>query len=69
MNLSVTSVEYPSRLKRAKVIPVYKDDDETDPINYRPISLLSNYNLWPIESVKHEIIYRSQCGFRDKHST
>ena len=43
MNLSVISGEYPSKLKHAKVIPVYKDDDETDPANYRPISL-SNYN-------------------------
>ena len=44
MNLSVTSGEYPSKLKHAKVIPVFKDDDETDPTNYRPISLLSNYD-------------------------
>ena len=44
MNLSVTSGVYPSKLKHAKVIPLYKDDDETDPANYRPISLLSNFN-------------------------
>ena len=44
MSLSVISGEYASKLKHAKVIPVYKDD-ETDPANYRPISLLvSNYN-------------------------
>ena len=78
MNLSVTSGEYPSKLKHAKVIPVYKDDDETDPANYRPISLLSNYNRI-FEKImfnrlkafidKKEILYRSQYGFRDKHST
>jgi len=40
-NLSVTSGEYPSKLKHAKVIPVFKDDDGTDPTNYRSISLLT----------------------------
>ena len=33
MNLSVISGEYPSKLKHAKVTPVFKDDDETDPTN------------------------------------
>lgn len=33
MNLSVISGVYPSKLKHAKVIPVYKDDDETDLAN------------------------------------
>ena len=57
---------------------VFKDDDETDPTNYRPISLLSNYNRI-FEKImfnrlkafidKNEILYRSQYGFRDKHST
>ena len=45
MNMSVTMGQYPTKLKHAKVIPVYKCDDETDPgRNYRPISLLSNFN-------------------------
>ena len=32
---------FPSKLKQAKVIPVYKSDDETELGNYRPVSLLS----------------------------
>ena len=78
MNLSVISGEYPSKLEHDKVIPIYKDDDETDPVNYRPISLLSNYNCIFEEIMfnrlkafidKNDILYRSQYGFRDKHST
>ena len=38
------SGKYPSKLRHAKVIPLYKGDDETDPSNYRPISLLSVFN-------------------------
>lgn len=69
---------YPSKLKHAKVIPVYKDHDETNLANYRPVSLLSNVNRTfekimfnPLKAfiAKNEILYRSQYGFRDKHST
>ena len=43
-NMSVQKGVFPSKLKEAKVIPVYKSDDETEPGNYRPISLLSVFN-------------------------
>ena len=43
-NKSVELGIYPSKLKMAKVIPVFKNDDDTDPNNYRPISLLSCFN-------------------------
>ena len=78
MNKSVSQGVYPSKLKHAKVIPVYKSDDETDPGNYRPISLLSNFNRI-FEKVmfkrlkifldQNNIFFRSQYGFRDKYST
>ena len=41
--MSVQKGVFPSKLKEAKVIPVYKSD-ETEPGNYRPISLLSVFN-------------------------
>lgn len=34
-NTSVQKGSFPSKLKEAKVIPVYKSDDETEPGNYR----------------------------------
>ena len=44
INMSVEQGIYPSKLKLAKVIPIYKSNDESDPSNYRPISLLSVFN-------------------------
>ena len=40
-NRSVASGVYPSKLKLAKIIPIFKSDDETDANNCRPIYLLS----------------------------
>ena len=77
INLSVQSGKYPSKLKHAKIIPVYKGDDETDPGNYRPISLLSVFNiiffLNYVQSIEvilyikdNELLYKAQYGFREK---
>lgn len=38
-NISITQGAYPSKLKIAKIIPIYKAEDETDTNNYRPIEL------------------------------
>ena len=35
--ISIIMGKYPSKLKQAKVIPVFKSEDPTDPSNYRPI--------------------------------
>ena len=76
--MSVQEGVFPSKLKQAKVIPVYKSDDETDPGNYRPISLLSlfkrifekfmNHRLETFLD-KNDIVFKSQYGFREKNST
>ena len=73
LNKSVSLGVYPSKLKMSKVIPVYKADDETDACNYRPISLLSNfnrifekimYNRMKVFIQKHQLLSSSQYGFR-----
>ena len=78
INLSVQTGQYPSKLKIAKVIPIFKDEDDTDPSNYRPISLLSVFNRIfekvmynrLIEFIdKHGILSNAQYGFRKCHST
>ena len=77
-NTSVEIGKYPTKLKMAKVIPIYKSDDETDPNNYRSISLLSCFNRIFEKLVykrmkcfidKTNILYPSQYGFRPGHST
>ena len=70
--------KYPSKLKQAKVIPVFKSEDPTDPSNYRPISLLSVFNRI-FEKLMYKrlksfidsngILFSGQYCFRDKHST
>ena len=79
INLSFNTGVFVENLKTSKVIPVYKNKG-SDLIcnNYRPISLLSNVNKI-IEKLmhirlynfltKHNCIYESQFGFREKYST
>ena len=78
INKSVEYGIYPTKLKLAKVIPVHKGNDESDPSNYRPISLLSVFNrifekmmYTRLKSFldKFSILYDSQYGFREKRST
>ena len=77
-NLSVQLGECTDKLKHAKIIPVYKSENESDPSNYRPISLLSIYNRifekimhekFPAFIMKHNLLYQSQYGFRENYST
>ena len=77
-NISVQEGVFPSNLKQAKVIPVYKSENETEPGNYRPISLLSIFNRifeklmyrQPKNFLnKHDILFKLRYRFREKHST
>ena len=77
-NQSICSGIFPSKLKCAKIIPIFKDEDESLPENYRPISLLSIYK-WIFEKLTYSrltkfvkdcnILYDQQYGFSSKHST
>jgi len=78
LNKSVQSGIYPSKLKHEKIVPVFKNEDESDPNNYRPISLLSVFNrifeklmYKRLQSFidKYDILSKSQYGFRENCST
>ena len=78
VNQSVCMGIFPSKLKHAKIIPIYKDGNEDEPSNYRPISLLSIFNRL-FEKVtynrlksflnKYNVLYESQYGFHECRST
>ena len=61
--MSVQKGVFPSKLKEAKVIPVYKSDDETEPGNYRPISLLSVFNR-----IFEKLMYHRLNSYLDKNN-
>ena len=71
MNLSIQKgIYYPLKLKHAKVVPVYKDGDELDPGNYRPISSLSDINkIFKNWYVVELIILSSSVKFWAVHSS
>ena len=77
-NQSICSGIFPSKLKCATIIPIFKDKDDSLPKNYRPISLLSIYNrifekliysrLTKFVKDCH-VLYDQQYGLSSKHST
>ena len=78
INMSFMEGVFPSELKLAKVVPIFKSGDSTKMSNYRPISILSffskifeklMYNIVNNFLYKNDIIYKYQFGFRKKHST
>ena len=69
---------FPSVLKTAKVVPVFKKDSKLNYTNYRPISLLSNIEKIPEKLMykrlytfldNKNIMYDLQFGFRQQYST
>ena len=78
LNRSVSLGMYSAKLKLSKVVPVYKSEDVHDVNNYRPISLLSNFNMifeklmytrMVTFIVQIGLLYEGQYGFRKQHST
>ena len=76
INLSLSS-KYPDKCKTAKVKPLYKKGTNTEPKNYRPVSLLPIlskvlervvHNQLVEHLEKYEILFEYQSGFRSKHS-
>ena len=78
LTYSFSTGVFPTMLKVAKVVPVYKKDSKLDFSNYQPISLLSNiekileklmYNRVYNFFTKNNLIYPLQFGFRQQYST
>ena len=77
-NRSFVTGIVPSKLKIAKVIPIYKNENPELFANYRPISILPSiskilerlmYNRLYKFLADHNIISKKQYGFRDNYST
>ena len=78
INLSFTTGVFPSELKIANVIPLFKAGKSGHFTNYRPISLLSTlskvfeklfYTRLYDFLTKYDILYKFQFGFQKGHST
>ena len=74
----MTLGSFPDACKIAKVKPLFKKDSKSDPLNYRPISLLPLLSkvfervfLDQTEGFLslNKVLYDNQSGFRKKHST
>ena len=78
INNSFSTGKFPDLLKVAKLCPIYKAKEKCLMSNYRPVSLLPNFSKI-FEKVmhkrvycflkKHNLLYHSQYGFREKRST
>ena len=78
INYSYTLGVFPSAMKKAKVLPIYKSGDHSEVNNYRPISVLNSlskiyekiiYRRISEFIVTHNILSTRQFGFRKEHST
>ena len=78
INLSISWGIVPDKLKIARVIPIFKGEDEQLVQNYRPISVLPFFSkknekivaTYIIEFLEdNSVFYNYQFGFRKSHST
>ena len=77
INKSLQTGQFPNKLKMAKLFPIFKSGNKTDPSNYRPISILPTLSKISEKHVnkhlmsylnKYKLIHECQSGFRHKHS-
>ena len=78
INLSILQRKFPSQWKCAKVVPLFKKGDVSEPKNYRPVALLSVIRKIMERVIFNQIIsylednmilHPSHHGFRSRHST
>ena len=78
VNLSLNQAQFPAIWKTAKVVPLLKKSDETQPKNYRPVSLLAITSKILERAVYQQLVeylesnnlfHHSHHGFRRHHST
>jgi len=78
INLSLKQGIFPSDMKKARAVPLYKKNSRTDVGNYRPVSILTAiskmferlvYEQVEVYLVKQNLLYEFQSGFRAAHST
>ena len=58
MNTSILQGTFPKKLRLAKVVPVFKSGEDTDPNNYHSISLLSTFNR-----ISERLVYKRLKSF------
>ena len=77
-NLCIETGLFPNCLKIDEVIPIYKKGDQNMPTNYRPISLLSQFEKIFEKMLfsrllsyldKNQLLSKNQFGFRPNSST
>uniref|UniRef100_A0A1B6LDU6 Reverse transcriptase domain-containing protein n=1 Tax=Graphocephala atropunctata TaxID=36148 RepID=A0A1B6LDU6_9HEMI len=78
INMSFQSGKFPHQLKLAKVIPIFKQGDQSDALNYRPISQISTFSK-VIEKIvltrllnymtHNHVLTNQQHGFTKNKST
>ena len=78
INKSISQGIFPSELKLARVIPIFKSNDKQNISNYRPISILTFFSK-VFEKILHNNIFKfmernktineNQFGFRKGHGT